>query len=94
MAELVFAYPSIVQLSFSFAGLGETITCSSFLYYTLMMSQLMNIDAGEAAFQAEVTGGGAHDGNIWRNIFTAEQIVAKRGNFKIQYLSNHQAKKL
>ena len=62
------------------------------------MSQPMNIDDEEVAFQMEV----AAVKDWWRNPrwrhmkrpFTAEQIVAKRGNLKIQYPSNDQAKKL
>ncbi|KAF8429623.1 isocitrate lyase [Tirmania nivea] len=62
------------------------------------MSQPMDIDAEEAAFQVEV----AAVKEWWRSPrwrhtrrpFTAEQIVTKRGNLKIQYPSNDQAKKL
>jgi len=58
----------------------------------------MNIDAEEAAFQAEVAGIKEWWSNPrWRHTkrpFTAEQIVAKRGNLRIQYPSNNQAKKL
>ena len=62
------------------------------------MSKVMNIEAEEAAFQAEV----AAVKEWWKSPrwrytkrpFTAEAIVAKRGNLKIQYPSNVQAKKL
>ena len=58
----------------------------------------INIDAEEVAFQAEVQ----VVKEWWRDSrwchmkrpYTAEQIVAKRGNLEIQYPSNHQAKKL
>ncbi|KAF8471172.1 isocitrate lyase AcuD [Kalaharituber pfeilii] len=58
----------------------------------------VNIDAEEAAFQAEV----AAVKEWWKSPrwrytkrpYTAEQIVAKRGNLQINYPSNAQAKKL
>jgi len=58
----------------------------------------MNIDIEEAAFQAEVAAVKKWWSNPrWRHTkrpFTAEQVVAKRGNLRIQYPSNEQAKKL
>lgn len=58
----------------------------------------INIDAEEAAFQSEVAAVKEWwRGPRWRHMkrpYTAEQIVAKRGNLEIQYPSNHQAKKL
>lgn len=62
------------------------------------MSQPVQLDAEEAAFQAEVAAVKEWWNNPrWRHMkrpFTAEQIVSKRGNLKIQYPSNDQAKKL
>lgn len=62
------------------------------------MSLQVNVDAEERAFQAEV----AAVKEWWKSPrwrytkrpFTAEQIVSKRGNLKIEYPSNTQAKKL
>lgn len=62
------------------------------------MSLQINADAEERAFQAEV----AAVKEWWKSPrwrytkrpFTAEQIVSKRGNLKIEYPSNTQAKKL
>lgn len=59
---------------------------------------MSNIDAEEAQFQKEVE----EVKNWWtdsrwrftRRPFTAEQIVAKRGNLSITYPSNNQSKKL
>ena len=62
------------------------------------MSMPMNLDSEETAFQAE-----ADAIKEWWKLprwrytkrpFTAEQIVAKRGNLEIEYPSNVQAKKL
>ena len=59
---------------------------------------MASLDAEEQAFQAEVK-----DVKQWwtdsrwrytRRPFTAEQIVAKRGNLQIQYPSNAMSKKL
>lgn len=58
----------------------------------------INIDAEEAAFQTEV----AAVKEWWsqprwkhtKRPFTAEQIVSKRGNLKIDYPGNKQSKKL
>jgi isocitrate lyase len=59
---------------------------------------MSNVDAEDAQFQQEV----AEVKKWWsdsrwrytKRNFTAEQIVAKRGNLKIQYPSNNQSKKL
>ena len=65
------------------------------LYNTAMP---INIDAEEAAFQTEVAAVKEWwRGSRWRymnRLYTAEQIVTKRGNLEIQYPSNHQAQKL
>jgi isocitrate lyase len=59
---------------------------------------MSHADAEDAQFQKE-----AQEVKKWwtesrwrftRRTFTAEEIVAKRGNLKIQYPSNHQSKKL
>jgi|TARA_R110002003_G_scaffold1391_1_gene23003 isocitrate lyase len=59
---------------------------------------MSNADAEDAQYQQEV----AEVKKWWtdsrwrftRRPFTAEEIVAKRGNLKIQYPSNSQSKKL
>jgi len=59
---------------------------------------MLSLDAEEQKYQAEV-----NDVKQWwtdsrwrhtKRPFTAEQIVAKRGNLKIEYPSNVQSKKL
>jgi isocitrate lyase len=58
----------------------------------------MSLDAEEQRYQAEV----AEVKKWWsgsrfrytKRPFTAEQIVAKRGNLKIEYAGNQQSKKL
>ena len=59
---------------------------------------MASLDAEEQAYQAEVK-----DVKQWwtdsrwrytRRPFTAEQVVAKRGNLKIEYPSNAMSKKL
>jgi isocitrate lyase len=59
---------------------------------------MSSLDAEEQKYQAEV----AEVKKWWSNSrfrytkrpFTAEQIVAKRGNLRIEYAGNHQSKKL
>lgn len=55
-------------------------------------------DVEEATFQADIKAIEAWwQDSRWRNTvrpFTAEQIASKRGNLKIEYPSNVQAKKL
>jgi isocitrate lyase len=59
---------------------------------------MSNIDAEEAQFQKEVEEVKQWwTGSRWRftkRPFTAEEIVAKRGNLKITYPSNAQSQKL
>jgi isocitrate lyase len=58
----------------------------------------VNLDAEERQYQAEVAAVKKWwSDSRWRQTkrpFTAEQIVAKRGNLTIEYPSNAQAKKL
>jgi isocitrate lyase len=62
------------------------------------MSVQQLLDAEEARFQAEVAAVNKWwSDSRWRYTkrpFTAEQIVSKRGNLKIEYPSNNQSKKL
>jgi len=59
---------------------------------------MSSLDAEEQQFQAEVNAVEQWwKDSRWRQTkrpFTAEQIVAKRGNLKIEYPSNVQSKKL
>lgn len=59
---------------------------------------MSSLDAEEQQYQAEVNAVKQWwTGSRWRHTtrpFTAEQIVAKRGNLKIEYPSNVQSKKL
>ncbi|KAI5788894.1 isocitrate lyase [Peziza echinospora] len=62
------------------------------------MAAQVNVEAEEAQFQAEVAAVKEWwTSSRWRHTtrpYTAEQIVSKRGNLKIEYPSNSQAKKL
>ena len=62
------------------------------------MTAASSLDAEERAYHADVAAVKQWWGDSrWRYTkrpFTAEQIVAKRGNLKIEYPSNVQSKKL
>lgn len=63
-----------------------------------MLPQMASIDEEDRAYQQEVQAVKQWwTDSRWRytkRTFTAEQIVSKRGNLKIQYPSNEQSKKV